>query len=214
MGPEHDVEAYDAELRRRREEFARRGHDLESMDGVRMLLQHLVDLDQFMRTYSQTPWERGYGGTELHDAFRKLFMPRWHALDEECAATLRSLLARWGWFRRGTWGELADANAWLLAQHADHDVAFQKDVLGMMAPLVESGETRPAHYAYLFDRVAVNEGRPQRFGTQGCCTGSGTWAPRTVEEPEGVDERRRAMGMEPLADYVKRASGTCREDER
>ncbi|KAK0351541.1 hypothetical protein LTR94_024562, partial [Friedmanniomyces endolithicus] len=67
--------------------------------------------------------------------------------------------------------------AWLMAQHADRDPQFQ----AMMEPLVKSGEVSLANYAYLFDRIAVGADRPQRYGTQGRCTGPELWEPNTLE---------------------------------
>jgi hypothetical protein len=92
--------------------------------------------------------------------------------------------------------------AWLLVQHADRDVAFQTEMLRILEPLVPARETAQSNYAYLHDRVAVNSGRPQRYGTQGRCTAAGVWEPREVEQPEQLDERRAAVGLGPEADYI------------
>jgi hypothetical protein len=47
----------------------------------------------------------------------------------------------------------------------------------------------------------VNEGREQVYGTQMCGTADGAAIPWPIEDPDGVDERRAAAGLEPLADY-------------
>ncbi|WP_295517068.1 hypothetical protein [uncultured Stenotrophomonas sp.] len=78
----------------------------------------------------------------------------------------------------------ADA-AWLLAQHADKDPAFQRSVAEAMKPLVATGQVKASSYAYLWDRT--NE--PQHYGTLG------RWEPRAVEMPETLDERRARMGL-------------------
>jgi hypothetical protein len=51
----------------------------------------------------------------------------------------------------------------------------------------------------------------QRFGTQGQCSGPGTWDPHPVEEPARLDERRRAVGLESLAEYQRLFKDLCRE---
>ncbi len=91
--------------------------------------------------------------------------------------------------------------AWILVQHADADPAFQSDVLEKIAPLVRSGEVTSQEYALLTDRVLVNHGKPQRYGSQLIAT-NGKWVPKPMEAPGQVDQRRAAIGEMPLADYI------------
>jgi hypothetical protein len=57
----------------------------------------------------------------------------------------------------------------------------------------------------LEDRVRMFEGRPQLYGTQLEPDDEGRPRPYPIEDPEGVDERRRAVGLEPLAERLARA---------
>src|SRR5260370_27596485 len=66
---------------------------------------------------------------------------------------------------RSTVGKYASESAWLLVQHADHDLAFQKMCLDLMKAQA-AGEVSPANMACLEDRGRVGEGRPQFYGTQ------------------------------------------------
>jgi hypothetical protein len=93
--------------------------------------------------------------------------------------------------------------AWLLVQHADHDVAFQKDILELMEPLVAQGEAAANDYALLYDRVAINEKRLQRYGSQGRCNAAKQWEPWPIEDAAQVDKRRADVGLQPLDEYVK-----------
>jgi hypothetical protein len=97
------------------------------------------------------------------------------------------------------------AAAWLLVQHADGDADFQRQVLDGIMPLVESGEVSAHDFVLLTDRVLVNAGKPQRYGSQLAAVG-GKWQPRPMEAPEQVDQRRAAVGQMPLADYLCVAS--------
>ena len=80
---------------------------------------------------------------------------------------------------------------WLLAQHADDTPSLQARVLDLLAPFKEAGEPRSEYYAYLFDRMAVNSGRPQRYGTQFCQGPDGPI--RCVIEDEAALQRRRSL---------------------
>lgn len=91
--------------------------------------------------------------------------------------------------------------AWILVQHADRDPQFQAEVLAKIAPQVERGEITSHEYALLTDRVLVNQGKPQRYGSQLLAV-DGKWTPKPLEAPEQVDRRRAAVNEMPLADYV------------
>ena len=65
------------------------------------------------------------------------------------------------------------------------------------------GETSAAHLAYLEDRVRVNAGQPQLYGTQFTVTG-GTFGPHPIEDPGRLDERRAQAGLAPFTDYEAR----------
>lgn len=85
---------------------------------------------------------------------------------------------------------------WLLTQHADLTPAFQQMALEKMAPLLETGGVNRNNYAYLWDRVAVAQERPQLFGTQGRCMRPGDWVAFEVEAPaEEVNARRAAFDI-------------------
>lgn len=67
----------------------------------------------------------------------------------------------------------------------------------------------------LHDRICFFEGRPQRYGTQYDWNESGELAPWLIEDEAGVDERRRALGLPPLADNTRRIrEGTARDGEK
>jgi hypothetical protein len=93
------------------------------------------------------------------------------------------------------------AAAWILVQHADADPAFQESVLEKMIPLVKSEQISAREHALLTDRVLVNNGKPQRYGSQ-LGFQDGKLVPKPMEAPEQVDQRRAAIGEMPLADYV------------
>tara|TARA_R110000868_G_scaffold35549_1_gene127344 strand:- start:5027 stop:5749 length:723 start_codon:yes stop_codon:yes gene_type:complete len=88
-----------------------------------------------------------------------------------------------------------------LIQHGD--LAAQQRLLATVEPLALAGDFDGQSYALLYDRVAMGEGRPQRYGSQFQCV-EGEQRPYELEAPEAVDERRAAFGLEPLAEYEAR----------
>lgn len=120
--------------------------------------------------------------------------------DREHARRLKEIIQAIGWPTTSKVGQEASHQAWLLAQHADHDPAFQQECLRLMQEAPE-GEVQQSDLAYLEDRVRVNGGRLQLYGTQFHVDEHGEYHPRPIEDPERLDERRRAAGLEPFAHY-------------
>lgn len=165
----------------------------------------LVEVDQWAR--AQPPEiiaRRRYTNAE-----RDYFLKRVDVLMRELGAVqgreLETLMsAHGGWFKVGLFGPDAEKAGWLIAYHADALPALQKAALAALERLYPVGEASPSSYAYLWDRLAVNEKRGQRYGTQGRMVG-GEWRPYRLEEPESeIDARRKTVGLEPLEAYARR----------
>ena len=134
-------------------------------------------------------------------------------LDGAHTRLLKDLLRDFDWIDAHRFGPRIASHAWVLAQHADADPEFQQEALERMRPYLENGGVRPGDYAYLFDRVSVNQGRPQRYGTQpeGECNPNGSLSPKPLEDPGSVDARRAELGLGPMADAMAdMASRRCR----
>ncbi|MBS1585098.1 MAG: hypothetical protein JSS82_06075 [Bacteroidetes bacterium] len=96
-------------------------------------------------------------------------------------------------------GENASEAVFLLCQHADKDVPFQKRVLEMMKKLNSTGDVNKEHLAYLTDRIMVAEKGQQLYGTQ--FKEGNTLYP--IMDSANVDKRRAEMGLGTIADYRK-----------
>jgi hypothetical protein len=114
------------------------------------------------------------------------------AVDEANQAALVKLVPAEGWFLKSRYGEAAARAAFNIVQHADGDLQLR--FLPVLEPLVAKGEISGASYAMMFDRVAIQADRPQRYGSQFRCDG-GRWRPYPIEDPDRLDERRKAMGF-------------------
>lgn len=126
---------------------------------------------------------------------------------------LKADVAANGWYRISVHGETASGAAWLMAQHADRDRPFQRHVLTLLEPLLETGDTSPSNYAYLYDRIAVGENRPQRYGSQGRCVAKGVWAPNDLEDSERVQALRDENDLGSLAEYTAHMHQYCADFE-
>lgn len=130
---------------------------------------------------------------------------RTSATDGENTARVKVLLQTREWFDDERDGDGAEFYGWLIVQHSDKEPDFQREVLGRMERLLPQGRVRRRNYAYLWDRVAAADGRPQRYGTQYICK-NGKYELRPTEEPAKLNARRKAMGMEPAPPTI---AGKC-----
>ena len=122
------------------------------------------------------------------------------SLDLRNTERMKEIVKVMGWPTISKVGEKISNMAWLLIQHADHDVGFQKQCLEFMEQ--SFGDVSKRNIGYLEDRIRVNEGRPQLYGTQFRGEGE-NYGPAPIENPEKVDERRKGLGMESLEEYAR-----------
>lgn len=132
--------------------------------------------------------------------------------DYDRATRLQEIVAESGWPTHARVGEDGGTAAWLVAQHADFDVELQARALGLMRRAADEGEADVTEVAYLADRVAVNGGVPQTYGTQVRCR-DGRPAPATpLRSPDQVDALRLRVGMESLATYYDELAMMCADE--
>jgi hypothetical protein len=207
-----DLNEFDIHVAALKEVFTRTPANPNDKEWVKVKIAHMVEVDQYMRKYSQVVHEHNYSEQE-QNYFSLKFGPRWQSIDEECTASIKELLKIYPWFTISEFGAVTDGNAWLIVQHADLDSAFQKQVLIILKQLYPKGETSRRNYAYLDDRVAIAEKRPQLFGTQGQCVGPGKWEPHPIEDPSNVDKRRAEMELGTMAEYIAVFKDICKKGD-
>jgi hypothetical protein len=77
-----------------------------------------------------------------------------------------------------------------------------------MQQAMEKGEASRSDYAYLFDRVQMSLGKPQHWGSQVKCV-NGLAVLYTVDDPAGLEERRRQLRLPPMREYMELVKPQC-----
>jgi hypothetical protein len=143
------------------------------------------------------------------------YHPQMQAVHDRNAVRLAGIIDQHGWPGRSLVGEDGARAAWLVLQHAIGHPDLQRKGLVLLQEAAARGEVPDAEVAMLHDRVCFFEGRPQRYGTQYDWDEGGELSPWAIEDEAGVDERRRAVGLPPLAENTRRIrEGTERGGER
>lgn len=128
--------------------------------------------------------------------------------DEARTERLDEILDEHGWPGHELVGEDGASAAWVIAQHSDLDVEFQRRALDLMRDAVEHDDADPTELAYLEDRVALADDGRQTYGTQIRCV-DGRAEPAELAEPDRVDELRAEVGLGPLDDYLAELADDC-----
>ena len=127
------------------------------------------------------------------------YVPRMEAVHVKNAARLRELIAKHGWPKEEIAGKDGAEAAWFIAQHAIGEPEFQRTALTLLQAGAAEAKVPAWHAAYLEDRIAMHEGRPQRFGTQWMDDPrDGLIRPWKLADPEHVNQLRASVGLEPL----------------
>ncbi len=106
------------------------------------------------------------------------------------------------WPGRSLVGDDGARAAWLVAQVAIEDVGLQRRCLEMLELAVACGDADPVHLAYLLDRVRMNDGLDQLYGSQFVIGEHGELEPWPVDDPGAVDARRVRLGLSPFAEHA------------
>lgn len=116
---------------------------------------------------------------------------------------LENIFNRYGFPGYDLVGKDGSHHFWLMVQHCDKWPAFQEKVLTAMKQQVDKKNADPKDYAYLTDRVLLNTGRKQVYGTQVMYNVDSCQAlPRPTQDSSMINQHRAAMGLESIEEYL------------
>jgi len=164
---------------------------------VKRELEAMLDTDQSQRSeMEEVGTKYGHNSPEMRELWK-----RQQPIDDANIKRLVEIIEKNGWPARSLVGDKGATAAFLVLQHADY--AYQKKYLPLVRAAVAAGEARASDLALLEDRVLMREGKKQRYGTQLKGNDKGAWELYPVEDEANVDTRRAAVGLPPLAEYLK-----------
>ena len=152
---------------------------LTSPADTAVLLEGLAALDQAARTGEADP-----------DKVEAITTPVARAI----------LTASGGWPTEAQLGPGGSQHLWLFVQHT-HDLELMGLAVEVLPAAVARGDVEASRVALLSDRYALFTGGQQLHGSQAAPV-EGVWRPIDLADPEGVDARRAAVGLGPLAEYL------------
>jgi hypothetical protein len=161
------------------------------------LIKMYID-DQFVR------------GNVLNDLINKYKLDECELTNQDAVSLdgtnrdrLKEIITEFGFPTRQLVGKEAMQGIFLMIQHADGDKEWQKGQLSNVETAVRQGDMDGQSYAYLYDRIKLNGGEKQRYGTQfkNVDPINRTLELADTEDIEKLDTRRMEMGMMPIKMY-------------
>jgi len=160
-------------------------------------LSEIHKLDQHYRGQLQEIIEK-YG------SFSKEEKEHWKLInktDAENLVKVKKILDERGWLGSNIIGKKGNKTLFLVIQHAD--IKTQAQYLPMMREAVKMGNANASDLALLEDRVALGQGKRQIYGSQLRSYGeTNEYFVSPMIEPEKVNERRQAVGLGTIEDYL------------
>lgn len=124
-------------------------------------------------------------------------------VDERNRNRLKEIFNEYGFPTKELVGKDAMQGIFLMIQHSDGDKEWQKSQLPNIEKAVKNGDMDGQSYAYLYDRIQINSGEKQLYGTQFAKVDpiNKIVELAETEDLENLDRRRMEMGMMPIEMY-------------
>lgn len=165
------------------------------------LLDSLVTEDQKWRTY-MVKFDNKQLGADITS--RDSILYHLSATDSLNYFHLRNIFQKYSFPNFDIAGQTGSNNFWLLMQHQDLHPEFQEEVLIKMKEEADKGKASMINYAYLLDRVKVNTGQLQVYGTQMVLNQAKTsYEPKPLVEPDKLNDRRISVGLDTIESYTE-----------
>ncbi|MEO1259547.1 MAG: DUF6624 domain-containing protein [Bacteroidota bacterium] len=163
----------------------RHGFDIELMDvdcgDAKILLEEALIADQDNR--------KGEGRND-------------DAVELNNQQVVFSIIEKCGFPRKSELGQKAVDGAFYVLQHAGHK--HRVKYFPLVQESVKRGDLELKQLAMMEDRILTREGKRQKYGTQITRSGDGPWVLRPIADVKNVNERRAAVGLEPIEEYLER----------
>ncbi len=125
------------------------------------------------------------------------------SIDKMNRDRLKEIILEFGFPTRQLVGKEAMQGIFLMIQHSDGDKEWQREQLTNIEKAVKLGDMDGQSYAYLYDRIKINGGEKQLYGTQfkNVDPTNKKVELADTEDVENLDRRRMEVGMMPIQMY-------------
>lgn len=142
------------------------------------------------------------------------YNPEMEMIHNQNAVILNEIIDKIGYPTIDKVGKEANEAAWLVMQHAISKPEFMKKCLKLLADAVSENKAASINLAYLTDRIAVFEDKPQLYGTQFDWDENGLLSPNTFDDLTKVNQRRKQIGLNTLEEQTENIRTRARNENQ
>ena len=176
--------------------------------GVRMQLESMMnDSVSAQQRAEAAETSKGRDSPEANALRQEL-----RAIDQRNVQRLDQIIAAHGWPKLREVGVYASVSAYLIVHSAS--LPDQKRYLPLIRQAVAEHQLPADNIAMLEDKILRNEGKKQLYGTQLKKGKSDCLEPYPVSDEKHLDQRRKALGLTPVAEYVQFLGTPCAKSPR
>jgi hypothetical protein len=117
--------------------------------------------------------------------------------------TLNEIINKIGYPTVDKVGKEASEATWLIIQHSIGQPKFMKKCMKLLEIAVHQNKANSKNLAYLTDRIAVFENKPQLYGTQFDWDEKGELSPNLIDDLKKVNQRRKSIGLNSIEEQTK-----------
>lgn len=167
-------------------------------DSVKqVLIQVDVDDQKYRNEMDQVQEKYGGNSKEMKDLFKNMGIA-----DSLNLIIVEKIIDKYGWLGADEIGNQANTALFMVIQH--NNLKTQEKYLPVIREAVRNGKAKASDLALLEDRVALQEGRSQIYGSQlSWDLKTNTYIILPIVDPDNLDKRRAAVGLIAYADYLK-----------
>ena len=172
---------------------------LTSCNQYNRILEEVYDNDQAARE-----WTKGMSSLTADEIVN--YSTEMERVDSLNQVTVFGILDKEGW--PSHLSDKANRAIWIVIDHSN--LAYRSKYLGLVKEKAEHGVLDKTDYAILNDRVLMEEGKPQIYGTQIKMAATIVDDEITmqfflwpVENPTALDSLRNTVGLSAIEEYLK-----------
>ena len=161
----------------------------QNLDSIQLELEQL-ELGSIELRNHVMPTIRNYGfKSPQMDSLNHEIM----TFDSMALHKVQIIIDQYGWLGKSEVGDEANRALFLTIQHAQNNSAREK-YFPLLKASAEAGESDLSAMATMQDRILVEQGEKQRYGTQSRMV-NGQQELYPVEDPDELNKRRKKVGL-------------------
>lgn len=130
------------------------------------------------------------------------YNPEMANLHNRNAKILDEIIDRMGYPTVDKVGKDGSEATWLVLQHSIGQPDFMKKCMNLLEIAVRENKANSKYLAFLTDRIAVFEEKPQQYGTQFDWDENGELSPILFDDLTKVNQRRKFIGLNSLEEQT------------